>query len=295
MARGRGTGRAVNQVGAGRVEVTQPHRRARKPTWHRQEDPRNVLDVRSSSGWTGHDDTSGRLASQYTQGAVASDRRGPGRGPAPSLVRRSAGRRAVWHGSRTSVTARADENVQYRIGSITKTFTAVLVLRLRGRGRLDLGDPLEKHLPALARGGHHRPTPRHTGGWRPSRPGPVGGGQPGSSSGAPRCAGEQPLLHPVGAGTLSNPATRCWAHSWRAARCPVEDVLRREVLEPLGLDARVLSRRHRTRVAGRCIRGRCAAAEPVEDLAVGSGRSTLVHHRRLGSVAVFLAHGTIEF
>lgn len=36
--------------------------------------------------------------------------------------------------------------VQYRIGSITKTFTAVLVLRLRDEGLVGLGDPLGAHL-----------------------------------------------------------------------------------------------------------------------------------------------------
>ncbi len=35
---------------------------------------------------------------------------------------------------------------QYRIGSITKTFTAVAVLRLRDEGRLSLSDPIGRHL-----------------------------------------------------------------------------------------------------------------------------------------------------
>ncbi len=39
-------------------------------------------------------------------------------------------------------------DTQYRIGSLTKTFVAVLVLRLRDEGRLDLADPLGTHLPA---------------------------------------------------------------------------------------------------------------------------------------------------
>ncbi len=38
-------------------------------------------------------------------------------------------------------------DTQYRIGSITKTFVAVAVLRLRDEGDLDLGDRLEDHLP----------------------------------------------------------------------------------------------------------------------------------------------------
>jgi CubicO group peptidase (beta-lactamase class C family) len=38
-------------------------------------------------------------------------------------------------------------DVQYRIGSITKTVTAVAVLRLRDEGLLALGDPLDRHVP----------------------------------------------------------------------------------------------------------------------------------------------------
>jgi CubicO group peptidase (beta-lactamase class C family) len=42
--------------------------------------------------------------------------------------------------------------VQYRIGSITKTLVAVLVLQLRDEGRLDLNDRLDVHLPGVAYG-----------------------------------------------------------------------------------------------------------------------------------------------
>lgn len=41
----------------------------------------------------------------------------------------------------------ATSETLYRIGSITKTFTAVLVLKAAGEGRLALGDPLEKYFP----------------------------------------------------------------------------------------------------------------------------------------------------
>ena len=41
-----------------------------------------------------------------------------------------------------------DGDTQYRIGSLTKMFIAVLVLRLGDEGRLDLADPLGKHLDA---------------------------------------------------------------------------------------------------------------------------------------------------
>ncbi|MGH3367982.1 MAG: serine hydrolase domain-containing protein [Nocardioidaceae bacterium] len=42
---------------------------------------------------------------------------------------------------------RPHADMQYRIGSITKTFTAALVLQLRDEGRLDLNDPVGKHVP----------------------------------------------------------------------------------------------------------------------------------------------------
>jgi CubicO group peptidase (beta-lactamase class C family) len=43
----------------------------------------------------------------------------------------------------------ADRDTQFRIGSITKTFTAGLLLGLRDDGRLSLNDPLGGHLPEL--------------------------------------------------------------------------------------------------------------------------------------------------
>jgi CubicO group peptidase (beta-lactamase class C family) len=46
----------------------------------------------------------------------------------------------------------ATPETQYRIGSITKTFTATAVMQLREAGKLDLDDPLERHLPEAAIG-----------------------------------------------------------------------------------------------------------------------------------------------
>jgi CubicO group peptidase (beta-lactamase class C family) len=40
----------------------------------------------------------------------------------------------------------------FRMGSVTKTFTAVLVMQCRDEGLLDLDDPLSKHLPVPAHG-----------------------------------------------------------------------------------------------------------------------------------------------
>jgi CubicO group peptidase (beta-lactamase class C family) len=40
---------------------------------------------------------------------------------------------------------------QYRIASITKTFTAVALMQLRDEGKLALDDPLDRHIPGAAR------------------------------------------------------------------------------------------------------------------------------------------------
>lgn len=58
----------------------------------------------------------------------------------------------TWVGARgTAVrdgeTARATADTQYRIGSITKTFTAALILQLRDRGLLDLSDRAGTYVP----------------------------------------------------------------------------------------------------------------------------------------------------
>lgn len=68
-----------------------------------------------------------------------------------ALVR---GGEVVWAGAAGTLDGRAGgppaaADVQYRIGSITKTFVAVAVLRLRDAGRLDLADRVGDHLPEL--------------------------------------------------------------------------------------------------------------------------------------------------
>ncbi|HET8528827.1 MAG TPA: serine hydrolase domain-containing protein [Gaiellaceae bacterium] len=56
----------------------------------------------------------------------------------------------------TAVGEDATPDTQYRLGSITKTFTAAAVLQLRDAGRLDLEDPLDRHVDGAA----HAPTLR---------------------------------------------------------------------------------------------------------------------------------------
>ncbi|MFF4573228.1 serine hydrolase domain-containing protein [Streptomyces sp. NPDC001410] len=162
-------------------------------------------------------------------------------GRAPSLVAAVVrDGRAVWHGSRTSVDGHGpNENVQYRIGSITKTFTAVLVLRLRDEGVLDLGDPLEKHLPGTGAGeATIAELLAHTSGLAAESPAPWWERTPGSLR--PELSdvlGEQPLLHPVGRRHhYSNPGyTLLGALVEELRGAPWEEVLHSEVLEPLGL------------------------------------------------------------
>ncbi|MFE1323560.1 serine hydrolase domain-containing protein [Streptomyces sp. NPDC058735] len=162
-------------------------------------------------------------------------------GRAPSLVAAVVrDGRVVWHGARTSVDGHApDENVQYRIGSITKTFTAVLVLRLRDEGALELGDPLEKHLPDTGVGeATIAELLAHTGGLAAETPGPWWERSPGSLR--PELAdvlGEQPRLSPPGRRFhYSNPGYALLGALVEELRgASWQEVLRREVLEPLGL------------------------------------------------------------
>src|SRR5436190_21539234 len=66
----------------------------------------------------------------------------------------------VWEGAVGAADVRdareATPDTQYRIGSITKTFTAAAVLQLRDAGKLDLEDALGLHVEGAA----HAPTLR---------------------------------------------------------------------------------------------------------------------------------------
>lgn len=59
----------------------------------------------------------------------------------------------IWFDARGEVAGqRPTSDTQYRVGSITKTFVAVLVMRLRDEGHLDLADQLDEHVPGTAIG-----------------------------------------------------------------------------------------------------------------------------------------------
>ncbi|WP_369247762.1 serine hydrolase domain-containing protein [Streptomyces sp. R41] len=220
-------------------------------------------------------------------------------GRAPSLVAAVVrGGQTVWNGARTSVDGHGpDENVQYRIGSITKTFTAVLVLRLRDEGVLDLGDPLEKHLPGTGAGEITiAELLAHTGGLAAESPAPWWERTPGSLR--PELSdvlGEQPFRHPVGRRHhYSNPGyTLLGALVEELRGAPWEEVLRCEVLEPLGLH-RTSGRPQAPHAGGWAVHpwADVMMSEPTQDLGrmapAGQLWSTTAD---LARFAVFLARG----
>ncbi|MFH8620624.1 serine hydrolase domain-containing protein [Streptomyces vietnamensis] len=55
----------------------------------------------------------------------------------------------------TGTAGERNGNDRYRVGSITKTFTATVLLQLQAEGRIDLDDPVEKWLPGVVRGNGH--------------------------------------------------------------------------------------------------------------------------------------------
>src|SRR6476620_3091668 len=63
---------------------------------------------------------------------------------------------AVLRDGEAAVGDSATPDTQYRLGSITKTFTAVAIMQLRDAGKLDLEDRLDAHVEGAA----HAPTIR---------------------------------------------------------------------------------------------------------------------------------------
>jgi CubicO group peptidase (beta-lactamase class C family) len=74
-------------------------------------------------------------------------------GRVPSLALAVVRDRAVLHFAGAGEQPRPDAKTQYRLGSITKTITAAIVMQLRDEGFLALDDPLDRHLPGTPVGG----------------------------------------------------------------------------------------------------------------------------------------------
>src|SRR5437763_3667666 len=74
-------------------------------------------------------------------------------GRVPSLVAGIVRDGALVHVSGAGEVPVPDAGTQYRIGSISKTFTAALIVQLRDEDRLSLDDLLYRHLPGTPVGG----------------------------------------------------------------------------------------------------------------------------------------------
>ncbi len=130
-------------------------------------------------------------------------------------------------------------DVQYRLGSISKSITAVAVMRLRDEGLLHLDDPLEKHLPGTPFGNRTLgQLLSHSAGLRAESPGSWWERVPG-----PDFAGLSELLTPedvphgagrrfhysnLGYGVIGEVLARLRGRPWAS-------IVRDEVLLPLGM------------------------------------------------------------
>jgi CubicO group peptidase (beta-lactamase class C family) len=146
----------------------------------------------------------------------------------------------VWCGSRSMLEHHEpDGNIQYRIGSLTKTFVAVLIMRLRAEGLLDLADPVGQYLDAGEAGSATiGQLLSHTAGLAAEASGPwwertpgelrpalgdIFGGQP-----RPLPAGRQFHYSNPGFALLGALAGQLRGHSW-------DEAVRGELLVPLGM------------------------------------------------------------
>ena len=150
----------------------------------------------------------------------------------------------AWYGARSMLSEHEpDRDTQYRIGSLTKTFIAVLVMRLRDEGLLDLADPLGKHLDAdRAASATIAQLLSHTAGLASETPGPWWERSPGDLrpaladilGSAPHPAGRLFHYSNPGYGLLGALVGQLRGHGW-------EQALRQEILRPLGMDRTTVS------------------------------------------------------
>ena len=144
----------------------------------------------------------------------------------------------VWSAGRGAV-QEPHTDVQHRLGSISKSVTAVAVLRLRDEGRIALDDPLDRHVPGTPFGDRTvGQLLSHTAGVRAESPGAWWERTPGEDwSGLaqqlrpedlPHGAGRRFHYSNLGYGVLGELLARLRGRPW-------EEVVRDEVLLPLGM------------------------------------------------------------
>ena len=160
------------------------------------------------------------------------------------------GGRLAWSAGRGAV-EEPHRDVQYRLGSISKTVTAITVLRLRDEGLVDLDDALEQHLPGtplgdrtvgqllshLAGAGSESP-----GGWWERTPGTTLDGLALSDADVVLPAARRFHYSNLGFGLLGEVVAALRGKPWA-------EVARDEVLAPLGMT------RTTPRPSGRAARG----------------------------------------
>ncbi|MEV6286926.1 serine hydrolase domain-containing protein [Kribbella sp. NPDC051770] len=149
----------------------------------------------------------------------------------------------VWTGSRGQFAGAGGElpgpERQYRIGSITKTLTAILVLQCRDDGLLALNDAVGKHLPGIAFGDRTlRHLLSHSGGMNAEPEGPWWERNPGVSFEALAAAMDESQAagapdqryhySNLGYGLLGEIVARLRGESWF-------DLVRERILLPLGM------------------------------------------------------------
>jgi CubicO group peptidase (beta-lactamase class C family) len=148
----------------------------------------------------------------------------------------------------------------YRIGSITKTFTAVAVLQLREAGRVELDAPLRAYVPEVPVGPTVRHALSHLSGLQREPPGEIWETLTPPSR-------EELLAGLEDAELVLRPGER-WHYSnlavallgevvIRAAGVPYEEYLRARILDPLGLE--------RTQLRPDCPRATPYFVEPYSD------------------------------
>jgi CubicO group peptidase (beta-lactamase class C family) len=144
-----------------------------------------------------------------------------------------------WHGEHTGGPPPGSD-LQYRIGSITKTMTAVLVLQLRDVGALDLGDRLDAHLPGAPFGDRTlRALMSHSSGLPSEPPGPWWERSAGvdltaltdalTDAAAPLPVGQQYHYSNLAWALLGEAAARRGGDSWWSQ-------VERRILRPLGME-----------------------------------------------------------
>ncbi|WP_190821564.1 serine hydrolase domain-containing protein [Saccharopolyspora pogona] len=152
----------------------------------------------------------------------------------------------IWVDTRGQVGGRpSTTDTQYRVGSITKTFVAVLVMRLRDESRLDLTDKLDEYVPGTSIGKQSiGEILSHSSGLTAEPAGQWWERTPGGSADELLSTIDEHARRPtprhgfhysnVGFGVLGELVSRLRGAPWG-------EVLQREILEPLGMKRTTLS------------------------------------------------------